>query len=70
MCYLYSGISIKDLYQLNIYEYRIILINALYDRMIQSEEGKQMLNDFYYINNNGTEFDSEALMALFPGCSA
>lgn len=63
-CYLYSGIPIDRLLELDIYEYRIILLNAFVDQASKTKEGREMLNRYASLEEHNTEFDTEGLLSL------
>ena len=63
-CYLYSGIPIDRLMELDIYEYRVILLNAFVDQASKTKEGLEMLNRYASLEEHNTEFDTEGLLSL------
>lgn len=64
MCYKFSGLTIKELSALDIYTYRVILINAFVNEANKTDEGRKMLKDYYRLNNRNSEFDKDGIMSI------
>lgn len=65
-CYAYSGIPIDELLQMDVYSYRILLINAYVNQAYQSKEGIESLRQYARCKstNSATAFDTAGLLSI------